>query len=177
MKTDATATLALILFPASYSPGGGPKPHTRFSSWASAPPYAHRNDRAGIAKLHKQDVAATLSGDPVSLADLFSVDGVLLEPGRPAVPGRAAILESDQQDRAQHPQAQVLSYKPDIGDLQIENGGAFEWDYFDTSYRESPAAPVKSFHAKALRVLKSEPDGSWKFARVMWNLAPEAVRQ
>jgi len=29
---------------------------------------------------------------------------------------------------------------------------------------------VKSFRGKSLRVLKREPDGSWKFARVMWNL-------
>jgi hypothetical protein len=34
-----------------------------------------------IEKLHQQDVAATLSGDPKALADLWTDDAVRLEPG------------------------------------------------------------------------------------------------
>jgi hypothetical protein len=30
------------------------------------------NDRTGIEKLHQQDIAATFSGDPNALADLFT---------------------------------------------------------------------------------------------------------
>jgi hypothetical protein len=30
---------------------------------------------------------------------------------------------------------------------------------------------VKSFRAKALRISKKQPDGPWKFDRVMWNMA------
>jgi len=29
----------------------------------------------------------------------------------------------------------------------------------------------KTFHAKALRVLRREPNGEWKFSRAMWNFA------
>jgi hypothetical protein len=60
------------------------------------------------------------------------------------------------------------------GRTRYRGGGefprAFEWDYFDASYKESEKAEVKRFRAKALRILRRQKDGSWKFARVMWNL-------
>ncbi len=126
---------------------------------------------AEIEELHRQDVAATLTQDPKQLANLFSEDGVLLEPGAPAIIGRRAILAKNQDSRAQAPEMRVISYKPQIEDLQIVGDWAVEWDYFDASYRESEKGEVKNFRAKALRVLRRQPDGSWKFARVMWNLS------
>jgi uncharacterized protein (TIGR02246 family) len=127
-------------------------------------------DRQAIEKLHQQDIDATLAHDPKALADLFTEDAVLLEPGSAAVIGKRAILAENQKDQAEHPTAKVVSYKPDVKDVQVVDGWAFEWDYFDGSYKESEKAEVKSFHAKALRVLKRQPDGSWRFARVMWNV-------
>jgi len=128
-------------------------------------------DLQGIERLHKRDIDATLAHDPKALADLFTEDAVLLEPGSAAVVGKPAILAENQKDQAEHPSAKVVSYKPDIKDLQVVDGWAFEWDYFDASYKESEKAEVKRFRAKALRILRRQPDGSWKFARVMWNVA------
>lgn len=128
-------------------------------------------DQHAIQKLHQQDIDATLAHDPQALADLFTDDAVLLEPGAPAVIGKAAILAQNKKDNLEHPNAKVVSYKPEIKDLQVVDGWAFEWDTFEGSYKESEKAEVKSFRAKALRILKKQPDGSWKFARVMWNLA------
>jgi uncharacterized protein (TIGR02246 family) len=128
-------------------------------------------DLQGIERLHKRDIDATLAHDPKALAELFTEDAVLLEPGSAAVVGKPAILAENQKDQAEHPSAKVVSYKPDIKDLQVVDGWAFEWDYFDASYKESEKAEVKRFRAKALRILRRQPDGSWKFARVMWNVA------
>ena len=128
-------------------------------------------DRQAIQKLHQQDIDATLAHDPQALADLFTDDAVLLEPGAPAVIGKPAILADNKKDTMEHPDAKVVTYKPEIKDLQVADGSAFEWDTFEASYKESEKAEVKTFRAKALRILKKQPDGSWKFARVMWNLA------
>jgi uncharacterized protein (TIGR02246 family) len=128
-------------------------------------------DRQAIQKLHQQDIDATLARDPQALADLFTDDAVLLEPGAPAVIGKPAILADNKKDTMEHPDAKVVTYKPEIKDLQVADGSAFEWDTFEASYKESEKAEVKTFRAKALRILKKQPDGSWKFARVMWNLA------
>jgi len=132
---------------------------------------AAEDARAAIDKLHQQDVAATLTGDPKALADLFTDDAVLLEPGNAAVVGRPAILAENQKDRAAHPDSKIVSYKPVIQDLQIRGDWAYEWDTFDASYRESADTQPKSFRAKALRILHRQPDGSWKFSHVMWNMA------
>ena len=128
-------------------------------------------DMQAIEKLHQKDIAATLSGGPQALADLFTDDAVLLQPGSPAIVGRQAILSANENEKAKHP-SKVLAYKPEIHDLQVANGWAFEWTDFEASYKESENEQRKSFHANALRILKREADGDWKFSRVMWNLSP-----
>ena len=40
-------------------------------------------DLAAIEKLHQQDIAATLSRDPVALTDLWTDDAIRLGPGQP----------------------------------------------------------------------------------------------
>lgn len=132
---------------------------------------AAEDARSAIEKLHQQDVAATLARDPKALANLFTEDAVLLEPGQAPLIGKAAILADNEQDQKAHPGTKVVSYKPDIKDLQIRDGVAYEWDTFEASYKESENTEVKSFKAKALRILERQKDGSWKFARVMWNMA------
>jgi len=127
-------------------------------------------DTWAIEKLHQKDVEATLSGDPTALANLFTDDAVLLEPGSPAVVGKSAILKKNEEEKAAHPNSKVLSYSPEIKSLEVVGGWAFEWTHFDASFQESAGLDVKSFHGKGLRVLKREPHGSWKLARVMWNL-------
>jgi ketosteroid isomerase-like protein len=54
----------------------------------------------------------------------------------------------------------------EIQDLQIAGDWAFEWAYF--SLKENTAeGKVSTGQGKVLRVLHRQPDGSWKFARVM----------
>jgi ketosteroid isomerase-like protein len=132
---------------------------------------AREQEMAGIEKLHQLDIAATLSGDPKALADLWTDDAVRLEPGGNAEIGKQIIRAKDEKDKAAHPEAGILSYVPEIKDLKIADRWAFEWGYFTGSYRDSPNGPTKNFRGKVLRVLQKQSDGSWKFSRVMWNLA------
>jgi uncharacterized protein (TIGR02246 family) len=129
-----------------------------------------RADQAGIEELHRKDVAATLASDPKLLAELWTDDAVRLQPGGPAEVGLTVIRENDRKQLAEHPAAKVLSYRPEIKDVQIVGDWAFEWNDFEASYRETPDGKTVSLHGKALRVLKKQSDGSWRFARVMWNL-------
>jgi hypothetical protein len=45
-------------------------------------------DLQAIQKLRRQDIAATLSGDPQALAGPFTADAVLLQPGSTALIGK-----------------------------------------------------------------------------------------
>lgn len=127
-------------------------------------------DQAGIEELHRKDVAATLASDPKLLAELWTDDAVRLQPGEPAEVGLAEIRKNDQKQLAEHAGAKVLSYRPEIKDVQIAGDWAFEWNDFEASYKESPDGKTVSLHGKALRVLKKQSDGTWRFARMMWNL-------
>jgi ketosteroid isomerase-like protein len=118
--------------------------------------------RAGIERLHQLDVAATLTGKADDLAKLWDRDAVRLLPDSPAEIGKAAILATDKHEEAAG-EGLNACYKPDIKDLQVAGDWAFEWGYF--SYKES--AKSKPMRGKVLRVIKRQPDGSWKFARVM----------
>jgi uncharacterized protein (TIGR02246 family) len=140
----------------------------RTGLWASTAD-AHAQDMAGIEKLHSQDVAATLSGDPAVLAELWTDDAVRLQQGEAADIGKQAIRAADERRKAAHPGARVVSYVPEIKDVTVTDGWAFEWGYFTGSYKEEASGEEKRFRAKLLRVLKKQSDGSWRFARVMWN--------
>src|SRR2546430_16306435 len=91
---------------------------------------------AGMEKLRQQEIAATLSRDPVALTDLWTDDAVRLSPGQPAEVGRQAIRESNERWSAR-PGFKVLSYVPETKDLTMLDGWAVEWGNFTGSYVES----------------------------------------
>jgi ketosteroid isomerase-like protein len=123
-------------------------------------------DLAAIEKLHQQDIAATLSRDPVALTDLWTVDAVRLGQGRPAEVGRQAIRESNERWSAR-PGVTITTYVPETQDLTIWDGWAVEWGYFTGSYVESPGGEPKQISGTRLIVLEKLPDGSWKCFRGM----------
>src|SRR5438105_12560130 len=123
-------------------------------------------DMAGIEKLRQQDIAATLSRDPVALTDLWTDDAVRLGPGRPAEVGKQAIRESNERWSAR-PGFKVLSYVPETKDLTMLDGWAVEWGNFTGSHVESAGGEVKQIHGNRLMVMKRLRDGSWKYFRVM----------
>ena len=69
---------------------------------------------------------------------------------------------------AKSPSVKVVKYVPDIRDVQVAGNVAYEWGYFDASHKSSEQQAAQGLHAKLLRVMKRQSDGSWKFTRVMW---------
>src|SRR6266540_5929052 len=79
-------------------------------------------DLAAIEKLRQQDIAATLSRDPVTLTDLWTDDAIRLGLGAPAEVGKQAIRASNERQTA-NKGFKVLSYVPETKDLTILDGG------------------------------------------------------
>ena len=69
-------------------------------------------DRAEIEKLHRTDVAATLSGDLAALANLWTDDIVRLQPGAAAEIGKRTRTAADQRRRAASPGFRAVTYVP-----------------------------------------------------------------
>jgi hypothetical protein len=82
---------------------------------------------------------------------------------------RLVIFAADKKDETDKAGHQVISYKPDIKDLRVVDRWAFEWGYFEVSVNTSTTHDTVKLRGKIRRVLKRQPDGSWRFARVMWN--------
>lgn len=123
-------------------------------------------DRAGIERLHQQDMAATLSNKADELANLWDRDAVRIQPGRPAEVSKAVIYADDKHWEATKGKQEMLCGRNEIQDVQIAGDWAFEWAYF--SFKESsPEGKVSNGQGKMLRVLHRQADGSWKFVRVM----------
>ena len=124
-------------------------------------------DRKAIERLHQQDIAATLTDDADQLAALWDEEAVRLQSGSLPEVGKATIFSNDKRWQANLHGGRTLSYKPDLKDLQIVDGWAFEWGTFEVTFRETEHGSEKVLHGKILRVLRKQADGSWKFARVM----------
>lgn len=123
---------------------------------------------AGIEKLHKDDIIATLARDPNALTALLDDDVVLLQPGTPPIVGKAAFHDFMKKAVARSPSVKVVKYVPDIRDIQVAGNVAYEWGYFDAVQKNSEEQAPESLRAKFIRVMKRQPDGSWKFTRVTW---------
>jgi ketosteroid isomerase-like protein len=100
---------------------------------------------------------------------LWTDDAVRLEPGGPADVGKQAIVSRDEKQKADHAGTIILTYEPEIKDVVFAGDWVFEWGYFNSSYKKTPDSPVLSFRGKLMRVLRRQPDGSWKFSHVTWN--------
>lgn len=93
------------------------------------------NDMAGIEKLHQLDQRVTLLNDPKALQEEWTNDAVRLEPDGPADVGKAAIYAADVRFMNEGPGSAIVSYKPDIRDVQVSGDWAFEWGYFAAGCR------------------------------------------
>jgi ketosteroid isomerase-like protein len=120
-------------------------------------------DRLSIERLHQQDVAATLSDKADELAKLWDNAAVRIQPGSQVEIGKAEIYANDKRWEAKPDRPRTLCYKAEIKDVQIAGDWAFEWGYI--SYKDSSSP--KPRRGKVLRVMKRQPDDSWKFARVI----------
>jgi ketosteroid isomerase-like protein len=135
-------------------------------SAATEPRDTHAADLAGIEKLRRADIDATLTEDPAALNTLWSDEGVNLQvPGAPVV-GIKALKEFYEKFRVEHPEFKVLKYSPDFRDLQIVDGWAIEVVDANATFKMSANDDPVTVQQKLLRVLKRQSDGSWKFALV-----------
>jgi ketosteroid isomerase-like protein len=164
MKTTRSYWLLAVI--AAFVLGAGVDRAFYSHELSSAANVKNQADLAGIERLHKLDERITLLNDPKALQAEWTDDAVRLAPDGPVDVGKAAIYASDVRSFAV-PGFAVVSYKPDIRDVQVAGDWAFEWGLFEAGYRSSAGKPIEDAHGKVLRVLRRASNGEWKFARVM----------
>lgn len=129
-------------------------------------------DLAAIEKVRQQDIAATISRDPVALTDFWTEDAIRLGVGAPPEIGKKTIRATNERQTA-NKNFKVLSYVPEIKDFTFLDGGyAVEWRAYTASYIDAPGGEAKQVRGTVLVVLKKLPDGSWKAFRAMGTAEP-----
>src|SRR5215475_14695651 len=142
----------------------------------SALPASHpsvKQDMKGIERLHEQDKEATLSDSADQLAKLWDKDAVRFLVNRPAEIGAAVIYADDKQWEMSSGRERTLCYDLEVQDIQIAGDWAFEWGYGSIKTAKAPNK-VSIQYGKVMRVMKRQPDGTWRFARVMGLLDSSA---
>jgi hypothetical protein len=120
----------------------------------------------GIAALHRADSVATIHGIATELRDLWDSAAVRIVPGGPPTISRAAIHREDSVYRANYPNRNIVRYVAHYPTLSVHGNTAVEWGGFEGTYVTTSPAKTDSFSIRgdAMRVMKRQADGSWKFS-------------
>lgn len=123
-------------------------------------------DRAGINKTRGDYVSAWKAADTEQLANLYTIDALVLYPNQPAVAGRSAIVAYFNSFFAEFAQEDF-----DLTSMEIEVVGPWAFDRGAYRWKGIPRAGGQAIedHGKYLVILQRQPDGSWKVARDMDN--------
>ena len=122
-------------------------------------------EKAAIESARAQWVAAYKSGDLDRMETLYTEDAVLLPAEAPAVSGKAGVagwyerfFEQNSVEEISVPADEVVV----AGEWAFVRGRAY------ASFRGRDAKSL-SFRGKTLEIWRKQADGSWKWARAIWN--------
>jgi ketosteroid isomerase-like protein len=125
-------------------------------------------DRAAIERLHQQDMAAAKNWDIETLASLWTDDIIVLSPDSPPTIGKEAARAQLMQMKEQSRDLLIDDYRLDFKEVIITGDWAHEWGYFSGTVRPRVGGDSTTTGGKMMRVLRRQPDGSWKVARAMY---------
>jgi ketosteroid isomerase-like protein len=91
-----------------------------------------------------------------------------MEPVRGRESMRALLLQAVPQART----LEILEYGESFEETQVFGDVALEWGYVWGAERPREGGAVQRTRYKVMRVLKRQPDGSWRFHRSIFNDAP-----
>ena len=122
-------------------------------------------DVEAIKRVNVDLINALNAGDAAAAVALVMDDAVDLPPNRPAVIGREAIRSFVQSDFDLF----TMNFAEEVVEVEVAGDLAVIWtNYTVTLTFKNDGAQVTN-NGKWLKVLKRQPDGSWKFSRNIWN--------
>jgi uncharacterized protein (TIGR02246 family) len=124
------------------------------------------NALAGIEDLRRKDIAASLRYDVAALAALTTEDVVMLPPGGPPMRGREAVRTG--LDRSKATADEVLEYREDFEETLVFGEYAVEWGWISGTERPLSGGEVRRSRHHVMRVLKRQPDGTWRVHRSIY---------
>jgi uncharacterized protein (TIGR02246 family) len=129
-------------------------------------------EMVAIEKLHETDMAAAKIHDINTLITLMTDDCILLPPGQEPIRGRDAIWKFMQEQLPENQKYEITEYVQSFEEVKIIGEWAFEWATFHGTYHLKSGGPDLYERSRLFRILRRQPDGSWKVARSIWHGLP-----
>src|ERR1051326_7580141 len=124
-------------------------------------------DRDRIGSLNREWLGAMQAKDLDRLLSLIADDAVFLPPGSPPVRGRAEVTNMLRTFFSRcNPEQSVA-----VEEIQICGDWAFAWGAETMKATPVAGGAPLTMRGHGLSILRRQPDGSWKFARGINNLA------
>lgn len=130
---------------------------------------SQQEDLSKIEQLHEIDIKASKEQDYDKLLTLCTEDCVLLPVDQEPIIGMEAIRKWMKQNQAANENLQVTKYLQDFKEVKVVDDWAFEWGTFRGEAISMGSGETFRQSGKIMRILKRQPDGSWKVARSIWN--------
>ena len=129
---------------------------------------SYEADVAAIRSLTAAWEAAIQAEDVPALLALCADDIVLMPPDAPIVRGKQALEESY---RSLFEQSAVKATWPVEGteEIVVANDWAFHMSEFTVRMSPKTGGEATEEYGKLIMIFQRQPDGSWKFAREIWN--------
>lgn len=131
-----------------------------------------KEDRDAIEELHQDDITASLALDVEKLASLWDDEVVALPPNSRPIVGKQANRAWLEKSAAALKGTDILGYEEHWDEVRVIGDFAYEYGTIESRMRPSsstkPADEVaQTFNV--MRVLKKQPEGTWKIYRTIWN--------
>jgi len=126
-------------------------------------------DMVAIEKLHETDMAAAKIHDINTLITLMTDDCILLPLGQEPIRGRDAIWKFMQEQLPESQKYEITEYVQQFEEVKIIGDWAYEWATFHGTYHLKSGGPDLHERSRLFRILRRQPDGSWKVARSIWH--------
>lgn len=122
-----------------------------------------QTDVEAIKKAHQDTLEPFNAGDLDTLMTFFTEEAVYMPPGMPVLHGKQAIRDFYAQFKTK-----VDSLSTD--EVIVAGDWAFERGSVSAAMTVSEGSEAVQVTGKFLDIWQRQPDGSWKIARVIWNL-------
>ncbi len=122
-------------------------------------------DLEAIETLHRADMTAARIHDIKTLITLWTDDGILFLPGQEPIRGKAAIWNHMQAQLPESLKYEITEYLHRFEEIQVSGDWAYECGTYTGMYRLKSGGPDLHERARLFRVLRRQPDGSWKCHR------------
>ena len=159
-----------------------------FAQKAKRPQASHRNepttaqkqqfadDQEAINALHDKDIQASLALDADALQSLWADDIVTIAPGGPPIVGKSANRAALDKHIEEMRSTEVLAYNEQFQEIQVVGDWAFEYGTITGRTRPFKGGQEQQLQFNVMRILKRQPDTTWRIARSIYNDATPAPK-